>query len=57
MEPTEFDFIPQVYFRIAKPIKEGGKLPMVDLTKVFYADPEFKIEAASTTSKFNFNNK
>ncbi len=34
-EPTEFDLMPLVYFRMTKPIKKGSELPpIVDLAKV-----------------------
>ena len=41
-EPTEFDVQPAVYFRLAKPLKADAKLPVVDLSKLYLQDPNYK---------------
>jgi hypothetical protein len=58
-QPTEFDHLPLVYFRISKPLIEGAVLPTVDLTKLFTIPTEspFKFEIRTYTSKYWFTNK
>ena len=48
-EPTDFDYLPLVYFRIAKPLKDDVKLTtIVDLTKV-----HVNKEGSSSNKAFN----
>jgi hypothetical protein len=35
MNPSIFDINPLVYYRIKKPLKEGARLPIIDLTNFF----------------------
>lgn len=56
-EPTEFDHMPLVYFRLTHPLKDGATLPLVDLTKFHKKDGEFKFEYKVTTSRLFYNNR
>jgi hypothetical protein len=42
-QSTQFDLHPLIYFRLRKPLKEGAKLPLIDLKQVY-----------EQTSKFGF---
>ena len=57
VEPTEYDILPQVYFRLTKPLKADAKLPMIDLSKLFNKDENFKFEIHTTADKQHFTNK
>ena len=57
MEPTEYDILPQLYYRLSKPLKEGVKLPMVDLSKLFTVEENYKFDVQTFAYKQHFNHK
>jgi hypothetical protein len=34
--PTEFDVVPLVYYRLKRPLKAGAHLPQMKMEKIFY---------------------
>lgn len=56
MIATEFDYLPLVYYRISKPLKEGEKLPLIDLSQLFEADSGYKFECIVNASAYWCNN-
>lgn len=56
-EPTEFDFLPLVYFRLTHPLKEGQSLPLVDLSKLFVTEGSFSFELKLQAVKVGYGNR
>ena len=56
-EPTTFDYLPLVYFRLTHPLKEGQKLPVADLSKLYKKDSDFKFEFKVKSNFLYFTNK
>ena len=56
-QPTEFDILPLVYFRLAKPLKAGSTLPLIDLSKLYTPNTDFKFELQLNAERRYFSNK
>lgn len=58
MEPTEFDHLTLIYFRLTHSLKRDTKLPVVDLTRIHKINATgFKFEFTITALRPYFSNK
>ena len=57
-EPTQFDHMPLVYFRVTAHLKEGVTLPLIDLSKLHpQPDSPMKFGYTITTQALFYNNR
>ena len=56
-EPTEFDILSLIYFRLTHPLKEGQSLPVVDLSRLFVSEGDFSFEVEVQAPKVGFGNR
>lgn len=59
-EPTSYDHHPLIYYRFARPLPEGVKMPEpLDLEKFFskMSDEDLQISFSVTTHPLHFTNK
>jgi hypothetical protein len=54
---TQFDVHPLIYFRLSKPLKQGAKLPTIDLNKVYQSTGKFGFKFEVTPNLSFIENK
>ena len=54
---TQFDIHPLIYYRLRKPLKEGAKLPQIDLKQVYQQSNKFGFKFEVTPNLTFIENK